>query len=295
MAEAYVEINEIASNLYSNFLPGPITVISNSKHILDPRLESAQGTLGVRIPKYDFALELIRAFGKPITATSANTSGKKEPYSLEDWTKYTTESKQSLVSLFLDAGKLEDRPTSTVVDTTLNEPSILRQGEIIVADITGQSFASQSVDDTQQIAQNILKKHLSLSKSYPLILALQGPLGVGKTHFTQGLAELLGIEENVNSPTYTLMKEYVYQTPKYEGTLYHLDTWRLENPAELESTLHFSTLLMPGNIIVLEWPQKASEILASYKDSCAILYIDLKETGETSRKIKYELSIPDWS
>jgi tRNA threonylcarbamoyladenosine biosynthesis protein TsaE len=165
----------------------------------------------------------------------------------------------------------------------------------MIPDIPGQSFHSNSVEETREIAQEIAKKHGSLTKKYPLIFALQGPLGVGKTHFTQGLAELVGITENVNSPTYTLMKEYPYETPKYQGTLYHLDTWRLDNPAELESALHFSNLLTPGNIIVLEWPQKASEILQKYKDSCAIIYVDLADDGGTSRTIKYDLSIPDWS
>ncbi|MEI6690936.1 MAG: L-threonylcarbamoyladenylate synthase [bacterium] len=334
MAEQYVEINEIASNLYSHFLPGPITVISNSKHVLDSRLESEQGTLGVRLPNYDFALRLIESFGKPITATSGNTSGKKEPYSLADWQKYTTSEKQQMVSIFVDAGKLQNRPTSTVVDTSLNEPMILRQGEIVVANIKGQSFTSKSVEKTKVIAQDILKKHLSLTNRYPLIFALQGPLGVGKTHFTQGLASLLGIIDNVNSPTFTLMKEYPFACSgtvhprsdlnlgtvpdrnsrlqvekgstavegtvpnvdfKYSGVLYHLDTWRLDNSHELESTLHFSTLLKPGNIIVLEWPQKAQKILTQYKDSCAIIYIDISETSETSRQIKYQLSIPEWS
>lgn len=295
MAEQYVALNEIANNLYNNHLPGPITVISKSKHKLDPRLESATGTLGIRYPSHRFALQLTTAFGTPITATSANTSGKKEPYSLADWQKYTTTDKQSMVSVFLDAGKLEDRPTSTVVDTTLNEPSILRQGEIVVPNIPGQSFVSNSVTETNEVAQIIAKKHSSLTNKYPLIFALQGKLGVGKTHFTQGLAELLGIKETVNSPTYTLMKEYSFQTNKHQGVLYHLDTWRLDNPDELETTLHLATLLNPGNIVVLEWPQKTQSILEKYKDTCAIIYVDISETGEGSRLIKYQLSIPDWS
>ena len=69
----------MATNLYTHFLPGPITVISKSRHHTDPRLESAQGTLGIRLPKHDFALKLLRAYGKPLTAPSTNTTGKKEP------------------------------------------------------------------------------------------------------------------------------------------------------------------------------------------------------------------------
>ncbi len=294
MAEQYVEINEIASNLYREFLPGPITVISKSKHAADERLESVEGTLGIRMPDYPFTLELIKAFGKPITATSANTSGKKEPYSLEDWQKYTTKEKQTMVTLFLDAGKLADRPTSTVVDTTLNDPQVLRQGSLLLPDLA-PSFLSHSVEETQLFAQKIIEKHLSLTRHFPLVIALQGELGVGKTQFVKGVASLLSINNNVSSPTYTLMKEYPYQTPKYTGILYHLDTWRLPDPKELESTLHLKSLMQPGNIIAIEWAGKAQQLLKSYEKEFPILVINIEEKDLNTRKINYAFTTPEWS
>jgi L-threonylcarbamoyladenylate synthase len=294
MAEKYVEINEIAGNLYTHFLPGPITVISESKHTVDERLESATGGLGIRIPKHDFALELIKSFGKPITATSANTSGKKEPYSLSDWQTYTTKERQEVVSLFLDAGKLADRPTSTVVDTTLNDPQILRQGELIIPELS-PSFTSNSANETLDIAKQIIAKHLPLTLRFPLILALQGELGVGKTQFVKGLASLLNITENVSSPTYTLMKEYPYAHGKYAGTLYHIDTWRLADQSELESTLHLNDILKAGNIVAIEWAGKAESVLKSYEKNVPILVINIKELDENSRQISYAFSTPEWS
>lgn len=315
MAEKYVTINQIADNLYENFLPGPITVISKSNHLVDERLESSDGSLGIRIPKHDFAQDLIKSFSKPITATSANTSGKKEPYSLEDWQKYTSIDKQNMVSIFLDAGKLADRPTSTVIDTTLNDPQILRQGGLIIPSLS-PSFITTSSEDTQSIAQKIISKHLSLTRKFPLILALQGELGVGKTQFMKGVAVALGIDLNITSPTYTLMKEYVYGAPagpglagpndqparpgpngqsKYSGVLYHLDTWRLANPTELESTLHLSSLLVPGNIIAIEWAGKAGELLKTYEKNMPILVINIKEIDTNTRQISYAFSTPEWS
>jgi L-threonylcarbamoyladenylate synthase len=294
MVEKYVEVNKIAQNLYTHFLPGPITVISESKHTVDQRLESATGGLGIRIPKHDFALELIKSFGKPITATSANTSGKKEPYSLSDWQTYTTKERQEMVSLFLDAGKLADRPTSTVVDTTLNDPQILRQGELIIPELS-PSFTSNSVNETLDIAKQIIAKHLPLTLRFPLILALQGDLGVGKTQFVKGLANLLNITENVSSPTYTLMKEYPFTHGKYVGTLYHIDTWRLADQNELESTLHLKNILKPGNIVAIEWAGKAESILKTYEKDVPILVINIKELDENSRQISYAFSTPEWS
>ena len=294
MAEKYVEINSLAENLYTHFLPGPITVISESKHVADKRLESENGGLGIRIPKHDFALSLIKVFGKPITATSANTSGKKEPYSLVDWQKYTTLDRQNMISLFLDAGRLADRPTSTVVDTTLNDPTILRQGALAIPSLS-PSLTSHSSEETQALAEQIIGKHLSLTRRFPLIIALQGDLGVGKTQFVKGLAHSLGIVVNVSSPTYTLMKEYPYSTTKYTGTLYHLDTWRLSDSQEIESTLHLSTLLKPGNILAIEWAGKAGELLKTYEKDVPILVINIKEISDQERLIEYAFSTPEWS
>ena len=320
MAQKYVSINKIADNLYNNFLPGPITVISDSLHQVDARLESATSTLGVRIPNYPITLLLISQFGHPITATSANTSGKKEPYSKEDWQKYTTPDKQKLVSLFLDAGKLTDRPTSTVVDTTLNNLTILRQGELVIPTLS-PSLTSHSVKETISLAGGILTKYLALTRTFPLIIALQGELGVGKTQFVKGIATTLGIDLNVSSPTYTIMKEYPYMIPaakgsdleesaqprrwrgrsdpkvnlKYSGVLYHLDTWRLADPTELESTLHLSRLLKPGNIVAIEWAGKASELLKSYEKNVPILVINIKELDVNTRQITYAFTTPKWS
>ena len=294
MASKYISLNEIADNLYKNFLPGPVTVISESLHILDTRLESESGGLGVRIPKYDFALDLIKSFGKPITATSANTSGKKEPYSLEDWQKYTVHNKQEMVSLFLDGGRLLNRPTSTVVDTTLNDPMVLRQGALTIPSLS-KTINTTSVEETISFASDLMRKHMNLLSRFPLILALEGDLGVGKTQFVKGVAHSLGLDANVTSPTYTLMKEYPYSISKYLGTLYHIDTWRLPDSSDLEFTLHLSTILKPGNIVAIEWAGKASELLKSYEKEIPILIINIKEIDVNTRTISYAFSTPEWS
>ena len=294
MANQFVELNSLASNLYQQFLPGPITVISNSRHHLDMRLESESGTLGVRIPDHDFALQLIKTYGKPITATSANTSGKKEPYSLADWQKYTISKKQLMVSLFLDGGKLQERPTSTVIDTTLNSPEVLRQGEITLPS-SSPSVTTSSPLETQKFASSLVKKHLNLLHKYPLIFALQGELGTGKTQFGKGIAQALAIKDNVSSPTYTLLKEYPYSLPKYSGVYYHIDTWRLSDMTELDHSLHLSTLLKPGNILCLEWAGKAHSYLKKYKELFPIILVDLKEVSPTSRLITHSFSTPQWS
>jgi tRNA A37 threonylcarbamoyladenosine biosynthesis protein TsaE len=91
------------------------------------------------------------------------------------------------------------------------------------------------------------------------------------------------------------MREYPYSTQKYAGTLYHIDTWRLQDMSELDDTLHLSELLKPGNLIVMEWAGKAKTYLESHKKECAILMIDIQEKDEQTRLIKYSLSTPEWT
>jgi len=130
MAEKYVEINEMADNLYDNYLPGPITVISMSKGNLVPPVVSIHGAVGIRYPDYNFTLELIKEFGRPITATSANVSYKSAPYNIDQLIKDLPKKSFELIDLFLDAGTLPKNKPSTVLDTTMNQLSVLRQGRI---------------------------------------------------------------------------------------------------------------------------------------------------------------------
>lgn len=60
----YVEINSSAENIYRNFLPGPVTIVSKSKHKTDKRLEAENGTLGIRIPNYRIILDILLQFKK---------------------------------------------------------------------------------------------------------------------------------------------------------------------------------------------------------------------------------------
>ena len=104
MAEKYVEINEQALKFYKNFLPGPFTVISKSKNQVDPRVNSEFGTLGIRIPAYPLIIQVIRQLGQAITSTSANASGKKRPYCIQDIFEHLSNKQKALVDLVIDAG-----------------------------------------------------------------------------------------------------------------------------------------------------------------------------------------------
>jgi len=107
-----------ALDFIGRFLPGPVTVILESRSSIPELLTGGTGRIGVRIPAHDLALRIIRAFDSPITATSANISGESDPASPEEI--------RVPYDLLVDAGALSGIP-STVVD--LVEGRILRSGE----------------------------------------------------------------------------------------------------------------------------------------------------------------------
>ncbi|MCK9415741.1 L-threonylcarbamoyladenylate synthase, partial [Candidatus Dojkabacteria bacterium] len=226
MASKYVEINEMGENIYNNYLPGPITVISISKGILPPPVVSQQGTIGVRIPDYQLLLDLIKEYGKPITATSANMSYKPAPYSIDKLIQNLPKKSLDMIDLIIDAGELPQNPPSTVLDTTLNTLSILREGklkfeEAIIKNRKLLTKITDTPEQTTQLGYQFSKEYIDSNK--PLVVALSGELGAGKTQFTKGIGRQLGVKEIVNSPTYTIINEYKYN----DKTLAHMDTWRL--------------------------------------------------------------------
>ncbi len=295
MAQRYVEINETAKNLYQKFLPGPLTVVSKSKGRVVAELEAGQKTWGIRIPDYPLAIKIVEQFSKPITATSANTSGKKTPYCLADILKYTTKKRLSLVDLFLDAGRLPFHLPSTVVDTTLNELAILRQGEIKIKSVPGKTFLSDSEEETKEIAHKVFEKYKKLLTKKALVFALQGELGSGKTQFAKGLGRALGIKENIVSPTFTIIREYPFNLklqgsdPCKSGVFYHSDTWRLGRGEELLE-LGLEKMMKPGNVIAIEWLQKIKPILDKLEKQkeVKLIWVTIDGLSEMRRKISYK-------
>lgn len=82
-------------------------------------------------------------------------------------------------------------------------------------------------------------------------LALHGDMGVGKTTFVQGLAHGLGVKEHVTSPTFAIYSVYQGKGRK----LIHLDAYRLEKEAQIESLLLDEFLVSPY-VLAVEWPEK---------------------------------------
>lgn len=124
--------------------------------------------------------------------------------------------------------------------------------------------------ETQSIAQR-----LGELATPGTLIVLSGPLGAGKTSFVQGLARGLGIAGPVNSPTFTLLKEYHGRLP-----LFHFDLYRLGEPEELWE-LGFAEYLEGGGVCALEWGERFSSLPPDH------LRIYLDYAGENRRLLRF--------
>ena len=203
MADKYVDRNEQAIKLYQTYLPGPVTVVSKSKDTVAPGVASEFNTVGVRWPDYPLLLETIEAFGKPITATSANASNKKRPYSISDVLDNISNSQKEKIDLILDAHTLPKNKPSTVIDTTLPSPVAVRKGSIAISSEASVTHVTKAESETKELAGKLCLQHWNSIRDTGLVFLLSGELGVGKTVFTKGVASFLQIYEEITSPTYS--------------------------------------------------------------------------------------------
>jgi len=127
-------------------------------------------------------------------------------------------------------------------------------------------FQSRTEEDTEFLAQE-LSVHLFPGS----VIALDGDLGAGKTRFAQALGKALGVTEVINSPTFTIIKEY-------EGTrfpFYHMDVYRI-TPEEADE-LGLEEYFDGAGITVVEWATRIEPLLPEERLS---VFIEQMDTGE---------------
>ncbi len=148
-------------------------------------------------------------------------------------------------------------------------------------------YKTKSPKETEKIAVLLVEK---ISEAYkdahcntkmPIVIALEGELGAGKTVFTQGFAKALKIKAKIKSPTFVLMKKYPISDPRFSiRTLYHLDCYRLENYKDLLPLGIKELIKDPKNILLIEWAERVKPILPK---QCIKVHID--HIGPKERKI----------
>ena len=127
-----------------------------------------------------------------------------------------------------------------------------------------------TLEETQQLAQRLAEL---LEPQHTI--TLEGDLGAGKTTFTQALAKGLGITRTVNSPTFTIMKQYNGRLP-----LNHLDVYRL---ADSDEDLGWDEIFYGDAVTVVEWAHLIEDELPEES-----LAIEITRIGDTERKFIFK-------
>jgi tRNA threonylcarbamoyladenosine biosynthesis protein TsaE len=137
---------------------------------------------------------------------------------------------------------------------------------------TTRQFTTHSAEQTIALGRELVE-----TLSPPKLVLLRGDLGAGKTTLVKGIAAAFHAaeEEDVTSPTFTLIHEYRGAAV----TLYHIDLYRVDTPRQLE-TLGLDDLISENSILLIEWGEKFARFERD-KD----VEIALDRLGENDRKI----------
>lgn len=134
-------------------------------------------------------------------------------------------------------------------------------------------YESQNPEQTFAIA-----KELGQQAQEGDVFCLIGDLGVGKTLFSQGFANGMGVEDYVNSPTFTIVQEYDGSDRK----LYHFDVYRIEDIDEMEE-IGYTEMVYGDGVCLIEWADMIEEIWPQHYTK-VVISKDL-EKGFDYRKI----------
>ncbi|OGK62285.1 hypothetical protein A2334_02340 [Candidatus Roizmanbacteria bacterium RIFOXYB2_FULL_38_10] len=284
MMKDYVKMDSKQNALIHTILPGPFTVILKANKKVVSGLESEKGAVGIRIPHYDPVLRLVEKMNRPITATSANLSGRSPHYSIKTLLQELPKIKKDMIDLIVDAGHLPRNKPSTVIDLTSSSFKTLRQGDMKMKN--NETFISRGTRETEKIAQFIFNKTLVQGTDKPLIYILEGEMGVGKTIFVKGVGALLDIN-NIISPTFVVSYEY---TVHKEGVnkLIHCDFFNIEDEEEFEY-LGFEHNLKPRTIFFIEWGERGGKLKALLQKRAKVIYIKMKYKKDNIREISLNL------
>lgn len=132
-------------------------------------------------------------------------------------------------------------------------------------------YISKSVEDTLTIAENIESE-----KFENMVICLDGELGSGKTVFVKGFASALGIDDNITSPTFNIIKEYL------NGVLplYHMDVYRLD---EVSEDIGIRDYYNMGGVTIIEWAEIIKDKLPEER-----LEITFKLVDEDTRVLVFK-------
>ena len=135
---------------------------------------------------------------------------------------------------------------------------------------------------TSEIITNSKEETIKLgvtisNKLFPgSVITLNGDLGAGKTTITKGIGKGLGIEEDINSPTFNILKCYFNN----KLNLYHIDAYRLEDVPPEGKNIGLEEVIEGEGVAVIEWPEFINEMIPFHS-----MNIEIHSLGGDKRKL----------
>lgn len=135
-------------------------------------------------------------------------------------------------------------------------------------------ITTHSEKETENLGYDISKK---LDKNS--IIVLSGNLGTGKTRFMRGIARYFGIENEVSSPTFTIVNEYTTKLHSEQtNKIFHFDTYRLMDSEDFENSV--GTEYFSNGLCVIEWGEIIKDILPT-----STIYVSIEATNNVNERI----------
>jgi len=113
------------------------------------------------------------------------------------------------------------------------------------------------------------------------IIGLSGDLGSGKTAFVKSIGKVVGVGEEITSPTFVIQKTYPIHFQGFTR-LVHIDAYRLESSDDMRPLMFADACKEPGNLICIEWPENIKVILPN-----TVLWLSFEVVDETTRRITF--------
>ena len=139
-----------------------------------------------------------------------------------------------------------------------------------------KKYITYSEKETENLGYNLARNLNNNS-----IIVLSGNLGTGKTRFMRGIAKYFGIENEVSSPTFTIVNEY---TPKENvdnvNKIFHFDVYRLTGPEDFEDSIGMD--YFNSGLCIIEWGEIIENILPP-----STIYINIEATENENERIIY--------
>ncbi len=127
----------------------------------------------------------------------------------------------------------------------------MRVGHHVVPHLAGSGGLTLDEDEMKSWGEQ-----LGAASTAPLVIALTGELGAGKTTLAQAIFSGYGVTEPVTSPTYTIVQQY--HSPR--SIAYHIDLYRLNDVAEL-TNIGWNDIVAERALVIVEWPERAGDRL----------------------------------